>query len=196
MRVLIFDNYDSFTYNLVQLVEQCGKADVVVKKNDQVTLHDVEQFNGIVFSPGPGLPHDVPLMMEIIRHVGETVPVLGVCLGHQAIAEAFGGTLKHLHTIYHGTTIRTKVFVPDVLFRHIPDIFDAGLYHSWAVDEIGLPDELEITARGESGNIMAIRHRVWPVRGIQFHPESIMTPHGQQMIENWLSDCQAYVKNS
>ena len=187
MRVLIFDNYDSFTYNLVQLVEQWGRAEVVVRKNDEVTLKEASRFDGIIFSPGPGLPGDVPLMREIIRQLGATIPMLGVCLGHQAIAEAFGGKLKHLNAIYHGTVIRTEALVPDALFENISTVFDTGLYHSWAVDDAGFPEELEIIARGETGNIMALRHSSWPIHGIQFHPESIMTPNGQLMMENWLS---------
>ena len=187
MRVLIFDNYDSFTYNLVQMVEQWGKAEVVVRKNDKITLDEAADFDGIIFSPGPGLPVDAPLMGEIISQLGASIPMLGVCLGHQAIVEAFGGKLKHLNAIYHGTVIQTKALVHDLLFENIPAVFDTGLYHSWAVDDVGFPEELEVTARGETGNIMALRHRSWPVRGIQFHPESIMTPNGRQMIENWLN---------
>ena len=187
MRVLIFDNYDSFTYNLVQLVEQWGRAEVIVRKNDGVTLEEAVRFDRIIFSPGPGLPEDVPLMGEIVRQLGSTIPMLGVCLGHQAIAEAFGGQLKHLNAIYHGTAIRTEALVPDLLFEDIPAVFDAGLYHSWAVDDAGFPEELEVTARGETGNIMALRHRTYPIHGIQFHPESIMTPDGRQMMENWLN---------
>ena len=187
MRVLIFDNYDSFTYNLAQLVEQRGRAEVIVRKNDEVRLKEAALFDRIIISPGPGLPEDVPLMGEIIRHLGPSIPMLGVCLGHQAIAEAFGGKLKHLKTIYHGTVIQTEALVSDLLFENIPTVFDAGLYHSWAVDDAGFPEELEVTARGETGNIMALRHRTWPVKGIQFHPESIMTPDGRKMIENWLN---------
>ena len=187
MRVLIFDNYDSFTYNLVQLVEQWGRAEVVVRKNDEVELDEVADFDRIIFSPGPGLPEDVPLMGKIIHQFGSSIPMLGVCLGHQAIAEAFGGKLKHLNAIYHGSVIQTKAMVPDLLFENIPAVFDTGLYHSWAVDDAGFPGELEITARGETGNIMALRHRKYPIHGIQFHPESIMTPDGRKMIENWLN---------
>lgn len=186
MLVLILDNYDSFTYNLAQLVKQSGGTDVVVRKNDEISLCEAADFDGIIFSPGPGLPEDAPLMSEIIRELGPRIPILGVCLGHQAIAEAFGGKLKHLDAIYHGTVIRTERLIPDLLFRNIPSVFETGLYHSWAVDDVGFPEELEITARGETGNIMALRHRSHPVWGIQFHPESIMTPDGRQMIENWL----------
>jgi len=196
MRVLIFDNYDSFTYNLVQLVEQWDGTDVVVRKYDEISLNEVADFDGIIFSPGPGLPGEVPLMSEIIRKMGPKIPILGVCLGHQAIAEAFGGRLKHLDAIYHGTVIRTETLIPDILFKNIPTVFETGLYHSWAVDDAGFPEELEITARGETGNIMALRHRTWPVRGIQFHPESIMTPNGRQMIENWLHELLGRAKSS
>lgn len=187
MRILIFDNYDSFTYNLVQLVEQWGAADYEVVKSDKVTLEMARNFDKILFSPGPGLPADVPMMIEIIRELGPEVPMLGVCLGHQAIAVAFGGELVNLEHIYHGMTIDVQREVDDEpLFFRVPAIFRCGLYHSWAVADEGFPAVLEITARGEFGTIMALRHRTYPLQGIQFHPESIMTPNGRQMIFNWL----------
>lgn len=192
MKILILDNYDSFTYNLVQYVEEELDQDVDVFRNDQITLDAVADYDLIILSPGPGVPADAGIMPELIkRYAGEKV-IFGVCLGHQAIGEAFGGELINLEQVHHGIETEMKrTKTDDPLFTGIPEIFNAGRYHSWVIDPATLPEELEITATGEYGGIMALQHREYPIFGVQFHPESIMTEHGRLMIRNLLT----YVKN-
>lgn len=183
-RVLLVDNYDSFTYNLVQLAEEAGAA-VTVVKNDELVFEEVGKFDKILLSPGPGLPAESGLLLPLIREFSGKKPIFGVCLGHQAIAEAFGGTLVNLQRVYHG--IRQEIDLhEDVLFREIPQKTTVGLYHSWAVAREDFPPELEVTAESPDGVIMALRHRTLDVRGVQFHPESYMTGAGSRMMENWL----------
>jgi anthranilate synthase component 2 len=187
MKILVLDNYDSFTYNLVQYIERMLKRAVVVKRNDQVRLEEVAEYDKVLISPGPGIPKEAGLTLDLIREYGQTKSILGVCLGHQAIAEAYGGSIINLATVYHGVTGQMKQLVKDeYLFRGIPAEFDAGRYHSWVVEHETLPADLEITVENDEGYIMAIRHREHDVRGLQFHPESVLTEYGGQMIMNWL----------
>ena len=187
MKILVLDNYDSFTYNLVQYIERLLKQEVDVKRNDQIDLEEVRAYDKIVISPGPGIPVEAGITLDLIKEYGPHKSILGVCLGHQAIAEAYGGTITNLAKVYHGVTGRMKQLVRDeYLFRGVPAEFDAGRYHSWVVEHDTLPAELEITAENDEGFIMAIRHREHDVRGVQFHPESVLTEYGGMMIKNWL----------
>lgn len=188
MNILILDNYDSFTYNLVQYVEEITGEEVAVFRNNEITLEEVENYNFIILSPGPGLPADAGIMPELIQRYGASKRILGVCLGHQAIAEAYGGSLYNLSLVYHG--IATPIHQTehrDSLFEQIPPTFQAGRYHSWAVRPENLPDCLTVTAIDDQGAIMAIAHNSHDVRGVQFHPESIMTEFGKQIIRNFFN---------
>lgn len=183
----MIDNYDSFTYNLVQYIERLLKTRVDVKRNDQIDLEEAAAYDKILISPGPGIPIEAGITLDLIRAYGATKSILGVCLGHQAIAEAYGGSIRNLSKVYHGVTGQMKQLVRDeYLFAGIPDEFDAGRYHSWVVEHETLPAELEITVENDEGYIMAIRHRERDVRGVQFHPESVLTEYGGRMIMNWL----------
>ncbi|MCB0569153.1 MAG: aminodeoxychorismate/anthranilate synthase component II [Phaeodactylibacter sp.] len=190
MKVLVLDNYDSFTFNLVQYVQEILGRKVDVYRNDAISLDDVGAYDAIILSPGPGLPSDAGIMPALIRRYAPEKPILGVCLGHQAIGEAFGGSLENLAQVYHG--VETAIAVTDAeepLFRDIPSEFQAGRYHSWAVRSVGLPAGLKVTAVDANGAIMAMSHRQYNVRGVQFHPESIMTAHGRKMLENFFAYC-------
>lgn len=185
--LLLLDNYDSFTYNLVQYLQELLNEEIVVHRNDAIALDQVSAFNRIVLSPGPGLPQDAGIMLPLIRRYAGEIPILGVCLGHQAITMAYGGELRRLNTVLHG--LSRKVIVTDLdngFFKGISSPVDTGRYHSWVPDEASFPNELLVTATDENGCIMALRHRSLPVYGVQFHPESVMTPFGKQMLENWL----------
>lgn len=185
MRVLLIDNYDSFTYNLVHLLEELN-CEVVVKFNDEIKLAEVNDFEKILLSPGPGLPKDAGLMNEIIQNYASTKSILGICLGMQAIGEVFGGTLKNLNQVFHGISTEIKLTVEDeYLYKGMNSEIKVGRYHSWIVDS-PLPDSLEITSLDEFGNIMSLRHKKFDVRGVQFHPESYMTPTGSLLMRNWL----------
>ncbi len=187
MKLLLIDNFDSFTYNLVQLIEECGVRDILVRNNIEVLKEEVEQSDKILISPGPGLPSEAGKLKEIIQYFYPSKSILGICLGHQAIAEVFGGQLSSFEFPFHGyTTQVTSVKPQDALFNNLPDTFDAGLYHSWYVEENTLPECLRITAISKENVIMGIAHREFDVKGLQFHPESIMTPLGQKIIKNWL----------
>ena len=187
-KILVIDNYDSFTYNLVHLVHECGE-EVEVWRNDKFKLEDVEAFDKILLSPGPGLPNEAGLLMDVIREYSKTKSILGICLGQQAIAEVYGGTLKNLEKPVHGMASMVNVTQPnEILFKGLPSSFLAGRYHSWAVSADGFPEALEITAFDESGIIMALAHKTLDVRGLQFHPESILSEYGKQMIQNWLTN--------
>jgi len=186
MKILLFDNYDSFTYNLFHYLRELG-ADVEVIRNDKIAIEDVERFDKIVLSPGPGIPEEAGILLPLIKHYAPTKTILGVCLGEQAIAEAFGATLINLTNVHHGISSDIKVLKEDTLFEGLPAVFKAGRYHSWAVSKDNLPDCLEVIAEDtEEGEIMAIRHKEYNVRGIQFHPESVLTPDGKCIIKNWL----------
>lgn len=187
MKIVVIDNYDSFTYNLVQYIERVIKAPVDVKRNDQISMKELDAYDKILISPGPGIPIEAGITLDLIREYGPSKSILGVCLGHQAIAEAYGGSIINLSTVYHGVTGQMKQLLPgDYLFKGVPLEFDAGRYHSWVVEHDTLPEELEVTVENDEGYIMAIRHRRHDVRGVQFHPESVLTEYGGKMILNWI----------
>jgi len=187
-KVVIVDNYDSFTYNLVHLLNECG-YDVTVWRNDKFELKDLATFDKILLSPGPGLPSESGLLLDVIKEYGSTKSILGVCLGLQAITEVYGGSLYNLKKPVHGTATPLDILKPDeVLFKDIPNNFLVGRYHSWAADKANFPDELEITAVDSEGVIMAIAHKTLDVKGVQFHPESILSEHGKEIISNWLEN--------
>ena len=184
MKVVIIDNYDSFTYNLSHLIKSLG-AEVTVVRNDQFELQDLEQFNKIVLSPGPGIPSEAGLLLDVIRTYAGKKPLLGVCLGHQAIGEVFGGKLVNLSEVFHGVATPCHIVVDDPIFSGLDRSITIGRYHSWVVSKEAFPDCLEITAEID-GQVMALRHKTLNVRGIQFHQESVLTPDGKKMIQNWL----------
>lgn len=190
MNILVLDNYDSFTFNLVQYIQELLEQEVTVRRNDAITLDEVDGFDAIVLSPGPGLPAEAGIMPELIQRYAPIKPILGVCLGHQAIGEAFGADLLNLEEVYHGIeTPITRVVADAPLFLGLPDQFQAGRYHSWVVKKESLPAALEVTAVDDRGEIMAMRHIEYNVHGMQFHPESIMTPEGKQMLANFFKHC-------
>lgn len=185
--VLILDNYDSFTYNLVHYVQDFGEHRLEVFRNNEIPVEEVNRFDGIILSPGPGIPSEAGNLLPIIRRYSPSKKIFGVCLGQQAIAEAFGGKLINIRRVYHGvaTTMRLQS-PPHYIFEGIPGEFQAGRYHSWVVDTKGFPPCLRIEAVDENGQIMALSHREFDVCGVQFHPESILTPVGKKIIFNWL----------
>ncbi len=186
MKTIIIDNYDSFTYNLSHLVKELG-VDVTVRRNDQFKLSDLEGFDNIILSPGPGIPEEAGLLMEVIRTYAGRKPILGVCLGHQAIGEVFGAKLENLSSVFHGVATEGTQFGIDPIFAGLPQRIVMGRYHSWVVSKEQFPDCLEVTAESDEGQIMALRHRQFNVHGIQFHPESVLTPEGRTIVKNWLS---------
>ena len=187
-RILIFDNYDSFTYNLVHLVEKILHQKVEVHRNDQIALEKMKEFDKIILSPGPGIPSEAGLLLPLIKEYASSKPMLGVCLGHQAIGEAFGGTLINLDKVYHGVATDCNLSVDSCeLFEGMSSNIKVGRYHSWIVSDKNFPDDLEITARDENGYIMALQHKTFDVQGVQFHPESVLTPDGEKIMRNWLS---------
>ncbi len=192
MKILVFDNYDSFTYNLVHLVEKILHQRVDVYRNDQIALDKVAAYDKIILSPGPGIPEEAGLLLPLIKEHAATKSILGVCLGHQAIGQAFGGKLINLSTVYHGVATPIQQVsglaagsFPSLLDGLAPEL-EVGRYHSWVVAEEDFPGELEVTARDANGYIMALRHRQYDVQGVQFHPESVLTPQGEKMLRNWL----------
>ncbi|MBI3502941.1 MAG: aminodeoxychorismate/anthranilate synthase component II [Bacteroidetes bacterium] len=185
MKILVFDNYDSFTYNLVQYLERVSNAKVEVFRNDKISLEEINKFDKILLSPGPGIPSEAGILLDVIKEFSPKKSILGVCLGQQAIGEVFGGKLKNLDSVYHGVATEMEIVKEDILFKNIPKKFKAGRYHSWVVDEKNFPNELEITVKDENGFVMGLRHKKFDVRGVQFHPESVLTEYGLQMIENW-----------
>ncbi len=189
MKILVFDNYDSFTYNLVHLIEKITHSKVDVYRNDQIELEKVKEYDKIVLSPGPGIPEEAGLLLQLIKEYAASKSILGVCLGHQAIGEAFGGSLINLSTVYHGvaTPIHIDRNKNGNLFDGLPDTIEVGRYHSWIVDEEKLPEELDITARDDNNFIMALQHKKYDIQGVQFHPESILTPDGETIMRNWLN---------
>jgi anthranilate synthase component 2 len=190
-KVLVIDNYDSFTYNLVHLVNELGR-DVEVWRNDKFDLADVAAFDQIILSPGPGIPEEAGLLLEVIRTYAPVKSIFGVCLGQQAIAEAFGGKLLNLGRPMHGIATPITVIDPtELVFKDCPQTINVGRYHSWVVSPEGLPDCFTITATDAAGEIMALRHNEFDVRGVQFHPESVLTEYGKQMVKNWLESYQA-----
>jgi anthranilate synthase component II len=198
MKILVFDNYDSFTYNLVHLVEKILQIRVDVYRNDEIALEKVAEYDKIILSPGPGIPSEAGLLLPLIKQYAATKSILGVCLGHQAIGEAFGATLTNLTRVYHGVATPVNILeagykVPEAkaphihsVFRGLPDTLEVGRYHSWVISEEGFPDELEVTARDSNNYIMALQHKTYDITGVQFHPESVLTPDGAAMLKNWL----------
>jgi len=193
--ILILDNYDSFTYNLVQMVEEISNRNVDVHRNDEINLEQVAQYDKIILSPGPGIPNEAGILIPLIKRYAATKSILGVCLGHQAIGEAFGAELINLSRVYHGVSNKIKL-VESVAsssfrndwFKNLNDEIEVGRYHSWVLNEKSIPADVEVTAEDESGMIMALRHRAYDVQGVQFHPESVLTPLGRKMMENWLGN--------
>ena len=186
MKIVIIDNYDSFTYNLSHLVKELG-AEVSVVRNDEFELEALDAFDKIILSPGPGIPSEAGLLLEVIRHYAGRKPILGVCLGHQAIGEGFGGKLPNLSTVFHGVATEGTQLGNDYLFDGLPERITMGRYHSWVVDREGWPEALEVTALSDEGQVMALRHREMDIHGIQFHPESVLTPDGRTILENFIS---------
>ncbi len=209
MKILVFDNYDSFTYNLVHLVTKITHTKVDVYRNDQVAMEKVKEYDKIILSPGPGIPEEAGLLLPLIKEYAATKSILGVCLGHQAIGQAFGGKLVNLTTVYHGVATKIQVGSPSAaiglpkamqesgslpagrqvgspLFEGLPDEIEVGRYHSWIISDENFPEELEVTARDENNYIMALQHKKYDVQGVQFHPESVLTPDGETIVKNWL----------
>ncbi|WP_419868166.1 anthranilate synthase component II [Chryseobacterium sp. CT-SW4] len=187
MKTLVFDNYDSFTYNLVQIIEKILNEKVDVFRNNEITLEEIEKYDKIVLSPGPGIPEEAGILLEVIKKYAPTKSILGVCLGQQAIAEAFGGSLINLSEIFHGVATSADLVKENTkLFKNLPCTLEVGRYHSWAVNPKDFPAELEITAVDKDGMIMALQHTTYDVHGVQFHPESILTPDGEAIIRNFL----------
>lgn len=200
MRILVFDNYDSFTYNLVHLVEKIIHQKVDVFRNDEIALEKIAAYDKIILSPGPGIPEEAGLLLPLIKMYASSKSILGVCLGHQAIGQAFGGTLTNLSTVYHGVATKIRIVssessivnaseltIHHSLFTGLPQEIEVGRYHSWVVDMNGFPADLEVTATDENGYIMALKHKTFDVQGVQFHPESVLTPDGETIIRNWLA---------
>ena len=187
MKILVIDNYDSFTYNLVHLVKSVGDHEVTVVKNDPVDLKDVQNYDRIILSPGPGIPSEAGQLISVIKEYGSRKPILGVCLGHQAIGEVFGGKLINLDTVFHGLSTPINILSTESIFQNLPTTVHVGRYHSWILQKEGFPEELQITAEDEEGMIMAFKHKEYPLYAVQFHPESILTPEGKKMMENWLT---------
>ncbi len=186
-KILVFDNYDSFTYNLVHLVEKILHYRVDVFRNDQLPLEKVAEYDKIILSPGPGIPDEAGLLLPLIKEYAASKSILGVCLGHQAIGQAFGGTLTNLSQVYHGVATPCHLTQQrSRLFDGLASTIEVGRYHSWVVDKAGFPDVLEITANDDSGYIMGLQHKTLDVQGVQFHPESVLTPVGEQILQNWL----------
>jgi len=188
MKILVFDNYDSFTYNLVHLVQKITNTRVDVFRNDEITLEKVADYDKIILSPGPGIPVEAGMLLPLIKEYASSKSILGVCLGHQAIGEAFGGKLINLDTVYHGVATDCRLAIDGCrLFAGLPEKISVGRYHSWIVSEEGFPGELEITAKDDNGYIMGLQHKKYDVQGVQFHPESVLTPDGEIILLNWLS---------
>jgi anthranilate synthase component 2 len=183
----MIDNYDSFTYNLVHIVKKLG-YEIDVFRNDKITIEEVGKYDKIMLSPGPGIPSEAGILQEVVRTYAPSKNILGVCLGEQCIGEIFGGTLTNLDNVFHGiaTPVKLTNSKDPILFKGIPERFSVGRYHSWVVDAKGFPDVLEVTAVDDSGKVMALKHKTYNVRGVQFHPESILTEHGEKMLDNWL----------
>ena len=187
IKIIIIDNYDSFTYNLSHLLKELG-ADVTVVRNDKFQIEDMEQYDKIVLSPGPGIPSEAGLMPQVIKAYSGRKPILGICLGHQAIGEAFGAKLLNIGNVVHGVATMAHQTVKDYIFEGLPQDLEVGRYHSWVVSDKDLPACLEVTSRSDDGFIMSLRHREYDIRGIQYHPESVLTPNGKEIINNWLNN--------
>ncbi|MEI7736448.1 MAG: aminodeoxychorismate/anthranilate synthase component II [Ferruginibacter sp.] len=192
-RILVFDNYDSFTYNLVHLVEKIMHTKVDVFRNDEITLEKVNDYDKIILSPGPGIPSEAGLLLPLIKQYAATKSILGVCLGHQAIGEAFGGTLTNLSKVYHGIATPIKIINTNAqILKGLGETIEVGRYHSWIISNDNFPAELEITATDDNGFVMALQHKMYDVQGVQFHPESVLTPDGEKILRNWLTTPSAH----
>ncbi len=188
MKILVFDNYDSFTYNLVHLVEKITNQKVDVFRNDEIDLEKVDEYDKIILSPGPGIPSEAGLLLPLIKKYAATKSILGVCLGHQAIGEAFGATLINLSKVYHGVATPVKINnKKSKILAGLPATIEVGRYHSWIISDDNFPNDLEVTATDENGYIMALQHKTFDVQGVQFHPESVLTPDGETILRNWLN---------
>jgi len=185
MKIIIIDNYDSFTYNLVHYLEDLN-AEVTVYRNDEFELSELEKFDKILLSPGPGIPEEAGLLKQVIQKYAPTKSILGICLGLQAIGEVFGGNLINLEKVYHGVATKVSKVSDDFIFNEIPDEMEVGRYHSWSVSTENFPDVLEITSVDENGQVMSLKHKTYDVRGVQYHPESVLTPYGKKILENWI----------
>lgn len=187
MKILVLDNYDSFTYNLVQMIEQIVNEKIDVFRNDKISLEEVDKYDKIILSPGPGIPEEAGILLDLIKKYAPTKSIFGVCLGQQAIAEAFGGTLINLSEIYHGVATESTQIKEHKIFKNLPETLEVGRYHSWAVNPENFPDELEITSVDKNGMIMSLKHKIYDIHAVQYHPESILTPKGKQILENFLA---------
>lgn len=187
MKVLVLDNYDSFTYNLVHCIEKVSNAQLDVFRNDEIALEEIKKYDKIVLSPGPGLPANAGILNKLIKEYSSTKSILGVCLGMQAIGEVFGAKLVNLKTVFHGVASPIKILENDILFKNIPNSFLAGRYHSWVIKKNTLPADFLVTAVDNDDNIMALSHTTFDIKGVQFHPESILTPFGEQLLKNWIT---------
>lgn len=187
-KILVFDNYDSFTYNLVQMIEQIVGEKVDVFRNDKISLEEIEKYDKIILSPGPGIPEEAGILLDVIKKYAPTKSIFGVCLGQQAIAEAFGGSLINLSEIYHGVATEATKTKEHKLFNNLPKTLEVGRYHSWAVNPENFPNELEVTSLDQNGMIMSLKHKTYDVHAVQYHPESILTPNGKQILENFLQN--------
>ncbi|MGM5630138.1 aminodeoxychorismate/anthranilate synthase component II [Apibacter raozihei] len=188
MKILIFDNYDSFTYNLVHMVKELGYMEVDVYRNDQITIPEIEKYDKIILSPGPGIPSESGILLQVIQEYASKKPILGVCLGEQAIGESFGAQLINLDDVYHGIATEIQITEEDYIFKNIEFPIQVGRYHSWIVSRENLPESLTVTAVDENNQIMALKHKEYDIHGVQFHPESILTPEGKIMIKNFLEN--------
>ncbi len=186
MRIVIIDNYDSFTYNLAHLVKELG-AEVSVVRNDQFEISELAQYDKIILSPGPGIPSEAGLLLDVIKAYAGVKPIFGVCLGHQAIGEVFGGKLTNLKEVYHGVITKGRHLGIDPIFKNLPEEIEMGRYHSWVVDRENFPESLAVTAVSDDGYIMGLCHKEYDIHGIQFHPESVLTKDGRKILQNWLS---------
>tara|TARA_B100000674_G_C37771242_1_gene882618 strand:+ start:374 stop:940 length:567 start_codon:yes stop_codon:yes gene_type:complete len=188
MKILVLDNYDSFVYNLVHYIKQLGYTDVDVYRNDKIALSDVEKYDKILLSPGPGIPNESGIMIDLIKKYADSKSIMGVCLGHQAIAEAFGSELENMDEVLHGVGNKMEVVAEDSIYNELPTSFEVGRYHSWQVKKDTLGDVFKITGVDENGNVMSIRHNSLDIVGVQYHPESVLTEHGLKIVENWLNN--------
>ena len=187
MKILVLDNYDSFTYNLVQMIEQIVGEKVDVFRNDQIALDDINKYDKLILSPGPGIPEEAGILLALIKKYAPTKSIFGVCLGQQAVAEAFGGSLINLEEIYHGVATEANKICDHKILNNLPETLEVGRYHSWAVNPEDFPEELEVTSIDKNGMIMSLKHKTYDVHAVQYHPESILTPNGKQILENFIN---------
>lgn len=189
MKILVIDNYDSFVYNIIHIIRELGYGDELdVVRNDKITIGEVAKYDKILLSPGPGIPAEAGILQDVVREYGSSKSILGVCLGHQGIGEVYGAELYNLDEVVHGLATVTQIVNRDILFEGLPESFMTGRYHSWAINPSSDLSNLVVTGVDGKGNIMAIRHKEYDVRGVQFHPESVLTDHGKKILENWLKN--------